>query len=69
MLAPELGNAIWRKSSYSGGGSSGGDCIEVAEFPRRAWVRDSKHPSGPTLVFTSTAWDGFITGIKSANTR
>ncbi|MFD8757004.1 DUF397 domain-containing protein [Kitasatospora sp. NPDC059577] len=30
MLASDLGNVLWRKSSYSG---QGGDCIEVAELP------------------------------------
>ncbi|MFI9361176.1 DUF397 domain-containing protein [Kitasatospora sp. NPDC053057] len=29
MLAADLGNVLWRKSSYSG---QGGDCIEVADL-------------------------------------
>jgi hypothetical protein len=33
----------WRKSSYS---SSGGDCVELSNTGR---IRDSKHPTGPTL--------------------
>ncbi|MGA4849408.1 DUF397 domain-containing protein [Streptomyces sp. G5(2025)] len=67
MLAPDLGNVIWRKSSYSGGGSSGGDCVEVACLPHTTAIRDSKHPGGPALAITATAWDGFITAIKSAS--
>ncbi|GAA3099521.1 DUF397 domain-containing protein [Streptomyces rectiviolaceus] len=69
MLAPELGDCAWRKSSYSGGGSGGGDCIEVADLPHRTAIRDSKNPSGPALAFTSAAWDGFVTGIKSTRPR
>ncbi|MEV7191104.1 DUF397 domain-containing protein [Streptomyces sp. NPDC093510] len=69
MFASELSGAIWQKSSYSGGGSSGGDCVEIAALPRRTAVRDSKTPSGPALAFTPTAWSGFITGIKSAPPR
>ncbi|MFD7893809.1 DUF397 domain-containing protein [Streptomyces sp. NPDC059743] len=34
----------WRRSSYSGGGSNGGDCVEVAGLPNIAAVRDSKKP-------------------------
>ncbi|MFI1679176.1 DUF397 domain-containing protein [Streptomyces sp. NPDC020607] len=67
MLAPELGNAIWRKSSYSGGGSSGGDCVEVADLPHRTAVRDSKNPCGPALSFSSTAWSGFVSRVKSSS--
>ncbi|GAA3014606.1 DUF397 domain-containing protein [Actinokineospora diospyrosa] len=36
----------WRKSSFSGG--NGGECVELAHT--LAEVRDSKNPSGPTLV-------------------
>ncbi|HWE89019.1 MAG TPA: DUF397 domain-containing protein [Pseudonocardiaceae bacterium] len=35
----------WRKSSYSGGN---GNCVEVG-WPDRVAIRDSKHPTGPTL--------------------
>ena len=33
------GNAMWRKSSYSGG--SGGDCVEVRDDTGRVLVRDT----------------------------
>jgi hypothetical protein len=65
MLIPELGNIAWRKSSYSGGGSGGGDCVELAELPDRAAIRDSKNPCGPALAFTSGAWNGFVSQLKS----
>lgn len=35
----------WRKSSYSG---SGGNCVQVRQD--LAAIRDSKHPTGPTLT-------------------
>lgn len=38
----------WRKSSFSGGASEG--CVEVAHLPGALAIRDSKDPSGPTLV-------------------
>ncbi|MFI7676926.1 DUF397 domain-containing protein [Actinophytocola sp. NPDC049390] len=38
---------VWRKNSFSGGGSaSGGDCVEVAiPRPGRLAIRDSKNPA------------------------
>ncbi|MGW0772798.1 DUF397 domain-containing protein [Streptomyces sp. NPDC002835] len=47
MQAAIWANATWRKSSYSGGGSSGGDCVEVAGLTGRAAVRDSKNAPAP----------------------
>ncbi|MFC4858834.1 DUF397 domain-containing protein [Actinophytocola glycyrrhizae] len=43
---------VWRKSSFSGGGSaSGGDCVEVA-IPQsgRLHIRDSKNPAAALRV-------------------
>lgn len=64
MLAPELTDATWRKSSYSGGGSSGGDCVEVADLASFAAVRDSKIPDGSALVFTGRCWNAFIEDVS-----
>lgn len=59
----ELTDARWRKSSYSG---SGGTCIEVADgFAGVMPVRDSKDPSGPALVFSATAWQSFVTAVRT----
>ncbi|MFF7994942.1 DUF397 domain-containing protein [Kitasatospora xanthocidica] len=53
----------WRKSSYSGGG---GACIQVANgFSTVTPVRDSKDPSGPALLFSSTAWQSFVTAVRT----
>lgn len=55
-------DAHWFKSSRSGGN---GDCVEVAFVDGgRVAVRDSKNPTGPVLVFTSTEWDAFTGGAK-----
>ncbi|MFC5661936.1 DUF397 domain-containing protein [Kitasatospora misakiensis] len=54
----------WHKSTYSGG--EGGNCIEVADsLAEVVPVRDSKDPNGPTLTFTATAWQSFITAIHT----
>jgi Domain of unknown function (DUF397) len=59
-----IGHVTWRKSSYSG--SSGGNCVEVAQFPASAIaVRDSKDPDGPRLVFTPDEWQAFVAGLKA----
>jgi Domain of unknown function (DUF397) len=49
-----LGQADWRKSSYSGGT---GNCVEVAgNLPGITAVRDSQDPDGPALILTPAAW-------------
>jgi hypothetical protein len=62
-MIPELTDAIWRKSSYSG--SSGGQCVEVAaNLPGIVAVRDSKNPAGPALVLTPQQWAEFVSGAR-----
>ncbi|MBT2456596.1 DUF397 domain-containing protein [Streptomyces sp. ISL-86] len=65
MLASELGTIAWRKSSCSGGGSSGGDCVEVTDFQGAAAVRESKRPEGPALLVSGVGWDCFLESVKS----
>ncbi|MFE2494692.1 DUF397 domain-containing protein [Streptomyces scopuliridis] len=52
----------YRKSSYSGHDSN---CVEVAPAATggRA-VRDSKDRTRPSLHFTATQWQNFLTGAK-----
>ncbi|GAB3958145.1 DUF397 domain-containing protein [Streptomyces sparsus] len=58
----------WRKSSHSG--NNGGECLEVADgFPGVVPVRDSKAPEGPALVFGSSAWAAFVTGVRGDGFR
>ncbi|WP_416971383.1 DUF397 domain-containing protein [Streptomyces sp. 4F14] len=53
----------WHKSSYSGPVSD--DCLEVATgHPSLTPVRDSKHPSGPKLVFRAVSWAAFVEDLK-----
>ncbi|MFD7597725.1 DUF397 domain-containing protein [Kitasatospora sp. NPDC059812] len=59
-----LTDARWRKSSYSGG--NGGTCVEVADgFTGVMPVRDSKDPDGPALLFSSAAWQAFVTAVRT----
>ncbi|MFD8088454.1 DUF397 domain-containing protein [Kitasatospora sp. NPDC059722] len=61
--APDLTDAAWRKSSYSG---NGGQCVEVADgYIGVMPVRDSKDPEGPALVFPVEAWQSFLAGIRA----
>ncbi|MFJ9457869.1 DUF397 domain-containing protein [Kitasatospora sp. NPDC101447] len=42
--------------------------MEVAPgFPNLVPVRDSKDPNGPALVFTATAWEAFITAVRTGD--
>jgi hypothetical protein len=59
----DLSEAVWRKSSYSGGESQ---CVEVADGPPGIVpVRDSKNLIGPRLVFEAGAWTSFIRTVKA----
>jgi hypothetical protein len=63
-MAPEFEDAIWKKSSYSGG--SEGQCVEYADATHThsgIAVRDSKHPEGPALLFTTQAFYGFVAAV------
>jgi uncharacterized protein DUF397 len=61
MQASDL-NVAWHKSSWSG--PQGGNCVEVAKLPDgQVALRNSRHPSGPALLFTAAEWDAFSKGI------
>lgn len=47
----------FRKSSYSGQDQN---CVEVANLPHGATIRDSKHPEAGHLPFPATEWTGFL---------
>ncbi|MFM9614681.1 DUF397 domain-containing protein [Streptomyces sp. V2] len=53
----------WVKSTYSDG--QGGQCVEWSPSYARAHglvpVRDSKTPTGPTLLLTPAAFTGLLT--------
>lgn len=53
----------WRKSSAS---ADGGGCVQVAKSESSVLVRDSRDPTGSTLVLTCAQWRGFVRDIKGA---
>ena len=55
----DLINAMWHKSSYSGGNNN---CIEVA-VTERVGIRDTKDRSAGYLVTTPGAWLAFINKV------
>jgi hypothetical protein len=57
MNAPDMSQAVWRKSSRSLGTQP--DCVEVAVGPRVVAVRDSKN-TGPVLAFPAAGWAAFV---------
>lgn len=57
MIAPDLSECVWRKSSWS---TSQSNCVEVASIAPLAAVRDSKNPDGPTLAFPVSSWATFL---------
>jgi hypothetical protein len=59
--ADRFDGAQWRKSSLSG---QLGNCVEVAALDGgEVAVRNSRHPSGPALVFTPAEWTAFLGGV------
>lgn len=57
MNAPDLTQAVWRKSSRSNGQA---DCVEVAFPPAAVAVRDSKNTQGSVLAFPASGWARFL---------
>lgn len=64
-IAQELSAATWRKSRRS---NPSGNCVELARLQSgEVAVRNSRHPSGPTLIYTPAEIEAFIGGAKDGD--
>lgn len=62
MSATDLRDVQWCKSGRS---SAQGNCVEVASLPGgEVAMRNSRHPEGPALVFTSLEFEAFVLSAK-----
>jgi hypothetical protein len=65
MAASDMHGATWRKSRRS---NSQGNCVELAALPGGVIaVRNSRHPSGPALIYTRAEFDAFVNGAKDGD--
>jgi hypothetical protein len=61
--ADQLVSARWRKSQAS---NPSGSCVQVAELADGAIaMRNSRHPSGPALIYTRAEIAAFLAGVKN----
>ncbi|CNE99210.1 Domain of uncharacterised function (DUF397) [Mycobacterium tuberculosis] len=61
MARVDLGQVVFRKSSYSNGGNG---CVEAGTFGSQHLVRDSKNPDGGVLTLERDVWAAFVSQIK-----
>ena len=60
----DLSQALWRKSTRSGQNNAG--CVEVANLPGAAAVRDSKRPdAGLHLIVSQGAFAAFLDDVEA----
>ena len=61
MNTRDRSEALWHKSSYSGGE---GSCVEVAEG-RSVLVRDTQNRPLGHIDYCAEAWASFLQGVKA----
>jgi hypothetical protein len=54
----------WHKSSYS---QNGGACVEVAQTPQGAHVRDSTRPEHGHLTFPAAEWRALLAALRAGD--
>ncbi|GAB2583534.1 hypothetical protein GCM10027168_15370 [Streptomyces capparidis] len=57
-------NLEWHRSTFSGGGDGGGECIELAAEGDFVYLRESDHPE-KVVVTTRAKWDAFVLGVQA----
>ncbi|HEY8371362.1 MAG TPA: DUF397 domain-containing protein [Pseudonocardiaceae bacterium] len=62
MPTTEASLWAWRKSSYS---APNGQCVEFARVGRTGAFRDSKNPTGPTLLFPHEQVTRFLGAVRA----
>ncbi|TMR03429.1 DUF397 domain-containing protein [Actinomadura soli] len=58
----DLSKAVWRKASRST--VQNDNCVEVAGAPNAVAFRDSKDPSGPKLIISTSDFQHFANILK-----
>ncbi|MBV8994214.1 MAG: DUF397 domain-containing protein [Pseudonocardiales bacterium] len=62
VLATALAGVTWHKSKHSG---AFGNCVEAAVLEGgEVALRNSRHPSGPMLIFSGGEMTAFLAGAK-----
>lgn len=62
MAATDLDGVVWRKSRHS---NSQGSCVEFAKLPDGGIaMRNSRHPDGPALIYTTAEIEAMLLGVK-----
>ncbi len=64
MPTLDLSDARWRKSSRS---TDKANCVEVAVAAQAIAVRDSKHPTGGSLIVPPPTWTVFTTALRNGD--
>ncbi|WP_106398084.1 DUF397 domain-containing protein [Actinocorallia populi] len=63
MPSPAPPALLWRKSSRSGSDPTS-NCVELAAIQPAIAVRDSKHPDGPALRLSPTAFRSLLQALQ-----